>query len=147
MSELSEEEIIYIIEKVLSYKEIGLLEATDTFYQAIQGLLYLYQQEKERNKELYATCCRYEDKLGEYENTDAIATGIGKYIKLEELMKEDEIGIKGKRYISKDKIKELVKDIDETIYITKSDEVKFYMLGFKNSIQELLQEGDDKIGI
>lgn len=49
---MSEEEIIYIIENVLSNKEIGLLEATDTFYQAIQGLLDLYNKEKEKNKEL-----------------------------------------------------------------------------------------------
>lgn len=52
MSKLSEEEIINIIENVLSNKEIGLLEATDTFYQAIQGLLDLYQKEKEEIKKL-----------------------------------------------------------------------------------------------
>ena len=40
------------------------------------------------------------------------------------------------RYI----IRDLMQDIEETLQICKNDETKFFMSGFKNSIQELLKE-------
>lgn len=110
----------------------------------LNGILDLYNKEKEKYKELLETCYRYEDKLGEYENTDVIF--LDKYFNLEELRKEDEIGIKGKRYISKDKIREKIEKLEK---IKKEEEKTKFVLSYSiyNSItneiddlKELLEE-------
>jgi hypothetical protein len=119
MSELSEEKIIEEFKELIynpDYDEI-LLCTEDGFtgwHELFENILELYNKEKEKNKILDNMLLVNKEQYEFIKNKD--------------------------NYISKDKIRELIQDIDETIYITKSDEVKFYMLGFKNSIQELLEE-------
>ena len=72
--------------------------------QAIESLIKGYRELEERNKELYGTCCNYEDTLEHYEYK--IFDELDDYIKLDEISKLDKIGIKGKKYISESKIKE-----------------------------------------
>ena len=57
------------------------------------------KEEKERSKELFETCCRYEDTLGHYECE--VFEKLDDYIKLDKLKELEEIGIKGKKYFSK----------------------------------------------
>ena len=92
---LSEEEIIYIVEKILSNKEIGLLEATDTFYQALQGLLDLYNKEKEKNK-------KYEEGTILSDKQTAMVIQAIKEGATEQITKEME------NYIHKDKIRKII---------------------------------------
>ena len=68
-------------------------------------------QEKERNKKQFETLCRYEDTLGHYECE--VFNELGTVINIDKLAELDEIGIKGKRYISKDKIKEKYLDMEK----------------------------------
>lgn len=62
----------------------------------------------DRNKELFETCCRYEDTLEHYEYK--IFDELDDYIKLDEISKLDKIGIKGKKYISESLIKEKIEE-------------------------------------
>lgn len=122
MSELSEEEIIKTIENILLHAETQLLDYEAL---AIQGLLDLYQKEKEKNKLLI------EGKFREVADKNS-------YIK--------------DNYISKDKIKEKIEEIDIEIsqceyadedtkeYKEDVEQDKLLLLRDKHILQELLEE-------
>ena len=44
------EKSIEILKNILSQRQIGLAEVTETFYEAIETLLTAYEKEKEKNK-------------------------------------------------------------------------------------------------
>lgn len=128
---MSEEEIIKECTELAKdeYKQLYDCWDIERAEQAIQGLLDLYNKEKEKNEDLQIKVRYYEDIMIKQNVEREFET---LYKDLHRIVKTE--------YVSKDKIKDLIQDIDETIHITKDDEVKFYMLGFKNSINKLLEE-------
>lgn len=98
-----------------------------------QGLLDLYNKEKEKNIELLE---KLEMKKLLFVRKDHITNGI----LCEYYIREDEIE---KDYISKDKIRELLEDVNETLEYTKNNDLVdtiFFINGVKNSLEKLLEE-------
>ena len=93
----------------------------------------------DRNKELFETCCRYEDTLEHYEYK--IFDELDDYIKLDEISKLDKIGIKGKKYISESLIKEKIEELNKPTEIEKKYHwYKDIRLGKIQILEELLGE-------
>ena len=90
---------------LLSKKTFG--EATELAF-VLRRIKDRYRELEEKNKELYKTCCNYEDTLEHYEYK--IFDELDDYIKLYEISKLDKIGIKGKKFISESKIKEKIEE-------------------------------------
>lgn len=131
---MSEEEIIKTVENFLDgYRQYN-VETGETYvpykygkgqkfcyvedFEAIQGLLDLYNKEKEKNKELL------ENATVTYFNDEELKESVGNYLGV--LLKKNI----EKDYISKDKIREQIKQI-------KSEEANIY---FKEHVVYFLQE-------
>ena len=100
-------------------------------------------------------CYIIERKEGDTKNfITAIKKLIKSYKELEEMLKnrikytdelEKDLFENASNYVvPKSKIRDLMQDIEETLQICKNDETKFFMSGFKNSIEELLEESEEK---
>lgn len=99
-----------------------------------QNILNVIDKQQKRIEKLTTTLFHYEDTLEHYE----YKVFNGDVIDLEKVKELDKIGILGKEYISKDKIREVLKDLEEV------DEF-FYNASalkeaIKNSLKELLEE-------
>ncbi len=112
MSDLSEEEIIKNIKEMIQWSDHS------TYKMALQGLLDLYNKEKAKNKELL------ENATVTYFNDEELKESVGNYLGV--LLKKNI----EKDYISKDKIREQIKQI-------KSEEANIY---FKEHVVYFLQE-------
>ena len=103
-----EEDIKILADLIFEIKKLGVDEEKA---QAIENLIKGYRKLEERNKELFETCCRYEDTLEHYEYK--IFDELDDYIKLDEIRKLDKISIKGKKYISEMKVKEKIEELNK----------------------------------
>ena len=98
--------LLNLIEK--QQKELNNIKEIEKSHKEENGKLRVeLEKEKERNKKQFETLCRYEDTLGHYECE--VFNELGTVINIDKLAELDEIGIMGKRYISKDKIQEMKK--------------------------------------
>ena len=89
---------------------------------------------KAKNEQRLTRLFEYEDRLEIYEYK--VFNELNNYINMDELQKLDRIGLKGKIYISEDKIKTRIKELEEYLYKgnIKDD---FLMIRIKAKIQEL----------
>jgi len=99
-----EKEAIEIMEDITFMRGIRKdVEGEDEDYQALETLLNLIKKQQQKIEKLAKTCSKYKDTLEHYEdkvfNNDMID--------LEKVTDLDEISVLGKKYISKDKIREL----------------------------------------
>lgn len=131
---MSEEEIIEKIKNTIQYDKehriVTIYDEKPLFRDYLQGLLDLYNKEKAKNKEIR----QWKYVIDTYEDLD----------KLKEL---DLIKIKDKEYISKDKIKDKIKDLDNLLIETQKElgtaSIEFTIYAHqKNILQELLEEGE-----
>lgn len=102
-------ESIEILKNILSQKQIGLVEVTEIFYEAVETLLTAYEKEKEKRE------------IAE-ENHKVLSLDLGKALKelglYEDTIIADELALEiNKRFVSKDKIKPIqIIDLDGKIH-------------------------------
>ena len=60
------EKSIEILKNILSQRQIGLAEVTETFYEAIETLLTAYEKEKEKNSKAIGHIEACKTSLGNY---------------------------------------------------------------------------------
>lgn len=142
------QEIINLCNEELDNKDenvTAVLDLTDLL--SLRNLISRNKELEEKNKELLKTCYKYEDTLEHYEYK--IFEELDGYIKLEEISKLNKIGIKGVKYIKKDKlqddyipkskIKEKIEELKNIGFITRPNGEKSCMYAYQDEI-DLLQE-------